>query len=112
MRAELQLRGWRRHGGWRAASDAGWEVDRAGGGGWGTPGQGGGGGSEGGHGGHGGPGRGGDSIGVAPLDEDRLTALDVTFTLGPPGKDGIRRDEEGKMISGEDGVAVEVRPVC
>ncbi|WP_437776365.1 hypothetical protein [Sorangium sp. So ce1097] len=94
---------------WRtqAASDAGWEADRAGGcGGWGAPGQGGGGGGEG---GYGGPGRGGDSIGVATLDEDRLTTLDVTFTLGPPGKGGIRWDEQGEMISGEDGVAVEMR---
>jgi hypothetical protein len=34
----------------------------------------------------------------------------VTFTLGPPGKGGIRWDEQGEMISGEDGVAVEMRP--
>ncbi|XXT15558.1 hypothetical protein WME94_35460 [Sorangium sp. So ce429] len=32
----------------------------------------------------------GESFGIAYLDEDRLTALGVTFTLGPPGKSGIR----------------------
>ncbi|WP_437507278.1 hypothetical protein [Sorangium sp. So ce1099] len=63
----------------------------------------------GGEGGYGGPGRGGDSIGIAYLDEDRLTALGVTFTLGPPGKGGISWDDQGKMISGEDGGAVEMR---
>ncbi|XXR87287.1 hypothetical protein WME96_38825 [Sorangium sp. So ce406] len=66
-------------------------------------------GGNGGEGGYGGPGRGGDSIGIAYLDEDRLTVEGVTFTLGPPGKGGISWDEEGKMISGEDGVAVEMR---
>ncbi|MGK3961632.1 hypothetical protein WMF38_52075 [Sorangium sp. So ce118] len=30
-------------------------------------------------------------------------------TLGPPGKGGISWDDQGKMISGEDGVAVETR---
>ncbi|WP_437795405.1 hypothetical protein [Sorangium sp. So ce693] len=61
-------------------------------------------------GGYGGPGRGGDSIGsigIAYLDEGRLTVEGVTFTLGPPGKGGIGRDDQGKMISGEDGIAVE-----
>ncbi|MGK3961630.1 hypothetical protein WMF38_52065 [Sorangium sp. So ce118] len=33
----------------------------------------------------------------------------VTFTPGPPGKGGISWDEQGEMISGEDGVAVEMR---
>ncbi|MGK3979701.1 hypothetical protein WMF38_49285 [Sorangium sp. So ce118] len=66
-------------------------------------------GGDGAEGGYGGPGRGGDSIGIAYLDEDRLTALGVTFTLGPPGKGGISWDDQGKMISGEDGVAVETR---
>ncbi|MGK4004906.1 hypothetical protein WMF31_19905 [Sorangium sp. So ce1036] len=33
----------------------------------------------------------------------------VTFTLGPPGKGGIRWDDQGKMSSAEDGVAVETR---
>ncbi|XXU43112.1 hypothetical protein WME75_29615 [Sorangium sp. So ce1014] len=61
----------------------------------------------GGEGGYGGPGRGGDSIGIATLDEDRLTVEGVTFTLGPPGKGGISWDDQGKMISGEDGGAVE-----
>ncbi|KYG02008.1 hypothetical protein BE21_55455 [Sorangium cellulosum] len=64
-------------------------------------------GGDGGEGGYGGPGRGGDSIGIACLDEDRLTTLGVAFTLGPPGKGAISWDQEGKMISGEDGVAVE-----
>ena len=54
-----------------------------------------------------GRGRADDSIGIATLDEDRLTALGVTFTLGPPGKGGISWDDQGKMISGEDGVAAE-----
>ncbi|KYF94208.1 hypothetical protein BE18_07230 [Sorangium cellulosum] len=61
------------------------------------------------HCGYGGPGREGDSIGIAYLDEDRLTALGVTFTLGPPGKGGISWDEQGETITGEDGVAVEMR---
>ncbi|WP_437644956.1 hypothetical protein [Sorangium sp. So ce362] len=98
-------------------SEAGWEANWAGDGGWGIPGQGGGGGgrrgglgacgaaSKGGAGGK--SGRGGDSIGIATLDEDRLTFEGVTCTLGPPGKGGIRRDEQGKRISGEDGIAVE-----
>ncbi|WP_437561288.1 hypothetical protein [Sorangium sp. So ce542] len=66
-------------------------------------------GGDGGEGGYGDPGRGGDSIGIAYLDEDRLTALGVTFTLGPPGKGGISWDEQGEMFSGEDGIAVEMR---
>ncbi|WP_437579657.1 hypothetical protein [Sorangium sp. So ce887] len=31
----------------------------------------------------------------------------VTFELGPPGKGGISWDQEGNMITGDDGVAVE-----
>ncbi|WP_044966803.1 hypothetical protein [Sorangium cellulosum] len=61
----------------------------------------------GGDGGYGGPGRGGDSIDIATLDEDRLTVEGVTFTQGPPGKGGIRWDDQGEMMLGEDGVAVE-----
>ncbi|XXX80274.1 hypothetical protein WMF30_16025 [Sorangium sp. So ce134] len=64
-------------------------------------------GGDGGPGGYGGPGRGGDSIGVAYLDEDQLTLEGVTFELGPPGKGGISWDRNGNMITGEDGVAVE-----
>ncbi|XXX79035.1 hypothetical protein WMF30_09690 [Sorangium sp. So ce134] len=41
------------------------------------------------------------------LDEDRLTALGVTFSLGPPGKGGIRRDDQGTVITGEGDVVVE-----
>ncbi|WP_049949385.1 hypothetical protein [Sorangium cellulosum] len=66
-------------------------------------------GGDGGEGGYGGPGRGGDSIGIAYLDEERLTVEGVTFTLGPPGKGGISWDKQGERISGEDGVAVEMR---
>ncbi|XXY13580.1 hypothetical protein WME88_35540 [Sorangium sp. So ce216] len=46
---------------------------------------------------------------IAYLDEERLTVLGVTFTLGPPGPGGISWDQEGKMSAGEDGVAVETR---
>ncbi|WP_437731255.1 hypothetical protein [Sorangium sp. So ce1335] len=73
----------------------------------GTYGCNGGNGGDGGRGGHGGPGRGGDTIGIAYLDEDQLTVEGVTFMLGPPGKGGTSWDEEGNMVSGEDGVAVE-----
>ncbi|XXY35452.1 hypothetical protein WMF04_32695 [Sorangium sp. So ce260] len=59
-------------------------------------------GGDGGEGGYGGPGRGGDSIGIAYLDEDRLTVEGVTFKLRPPGKGGISWDDQGKIISGED----------
>ncbi|WP_437478487.1 hypothetical protein [Sorangium sp. So ce1014] len=38
-------------------------------------------------GGYGGPGRGGDSIGIAYLDEDQLTLAGVTYELGPPGRE-------------------------
>ncbi|WP_437999876.1 hypothetical protein WMF26_08265 [Sorangium sp. So ce185] len=64
-------------------------------------------GGRGGDGGYGGPGRGGDSIGVAYLDEDQLTLEGVTYELGPPGKGGTSWDWAGNAIKGEDGAAVE-----
>ncbi|WP_437923836.1 hypothetical protein WMF37_33090 [Sorangium sp. So ce291] len=64
-------------------------------------------GGRGGDGGYGGPGRGGDSIGIAYLDEDRLTLEGVTYELGPPGEGGVSWDWSGAEITGEDGVAVE-----
>ncbi|WP_437913223.1 hypothetical protein WME73_41750 [Sorangium sp. So ce302] len=36
-------------------------------------------------------------------------ALGVTSTLRPPGKGGIRWDDQGTVITAEDGVAVETR---
>ncbi|WP_437578348.1 hypothetical protein [Sorangium sp. So ce887] len=68
---------------------------------------GGGSGGRGGDGGYGGPGRGGDSIGVAYLDEDQLTLEGVTYELGPPGKGGSSWDWYGDMVTGPDGIAVE-----
>ncbi|KYF94673.1 hypothetical protein BE18_07305 [Sorangium cellulosum] len=67
---------------------------------------GGGSGGRGGDGGYGGPGRGGDSIGIAYLDEDQLTLEGVTYELGPPGKGGVSWDWSGVEIRGEDGIAV------
>ncbi|WP_437755884.1 hypothetical protein [Sorangium sp. So ce1389] len=64
-------------------------------------------GGRGGDGGYGGPGRGGDSIGIAYLDEDQLTLEDVTFELGPPGEGGVSWDVNGDEIRAEDGNAVE-----
>ncbi|XXX77404.1 hypothetical protein WMF30_01345 [Sorangium sp. So ce134] len=64
-------------------------------------------GGRGGDGGYGGPGRGGDSIGIAYLDEDRLTLEGVTYELGLPGKGGISWDSSGDMVTGEDGNAFE-----
>ena len=64
-------------------------------------------GGRGGEGGYGGPGRGGDSIGIAYLDEDQLTLEGVTFDLGRPGEGGTSWDWHGGEIRGEDGVAVE-----
>ncbi|HTN90486.1 MAG TPA: hypothetical protein VL242_42730 [Sorangium sp.] len=61
----------------------------------------------GGDGGYGGPGRGGDSIGIAYLDEDQLTLEGVTYELGPPGKGGVSWDWSGDEITGEDGIQVE-----
>ncbi|XXZ08548.1 hypothetical protein WME73_05410 [Sorangium sp. So ce302] len=63
-------------------------------------------GGRGGDGGYGGPGRGGDSIGIAYLDEDQLTLEGVRYELGPPGKGGVSWDWSGNEIRGEDGVAV------
>nr|WP_044989167.1 hypothetical protein [Sorangium cellulosum] len=68
---------------------------------------GGGNGGRGGDGGYGGPGRGGDSIGIAYLDEDQLTLEGVTYELGPPGKGGTSWDWSGEETHGEDGIAVE-----
>ncbi len=61
----------------------------------------------GGDGGYGGPGRGGDSIGIAYLDEDQLTLEGVTFELGVPGPGGTSWASDGTMMTGEAGVAVE-----
>ncbi|WP_437524508.1 hypothetical protein WME79_36165 [Sorangium sp. So ce726] len=66
-------------------------------------------GGRGGDGGYGGPGRGGDSIGIAYLDEDQLTLEGVTYTLGPPGKGGVSWDWSGDEITGEDGIQVETQ---
>jgi hypothetical protein len=62
-------------------------------------------GGQGGPGGYGGPGRGGDSIGIAYLDEDQLTLQGVTFEIGPPGKGGTTWDWSGEEIVAEDGEA-------
>ncbi|WP_373372319.1 hypothetical protein [Sorangium atrum] len=64
-------------------------------------------GGRGGDGGYGGPGRGGDSIGIAYLDEDQLTIEGVTYKLGLPGKGGVSWDWSGEEIRGEDGTRVE-----
>ncbi|WP_437297001.1 hypothetical protein [Sorangium sp. So ce426] len=64
-------------------------------------------GGRGGDGGYGGPGRGGDSIGIAYLDEDQLTLEGVTYELGPPGKGGVSWDWSGEEVRGEDGTRVE-----
>jgi hypothetical protein len=66
-------------------------------------------GGRGGDGGYGGPGRGGDSVGIAYLDEDQLTLEGVTYKLGPPGKGGVSWDWSGDEISGEDGIQVETQ---
>ncbi|WP_438034394.1 hypothetical protein [Sorangium sp. So ce204] len=63
----------------------------------------------GGDGGYGGPGRGGDSIGIATLDEDQLTLERVTYDLGPPGKGGVSWDWSGEEIHGENGIQVETQ---
>ncbi|WP_434041351.1 MULTISPECIES: hypothetical protein [Sorangium] len=60
-------------------------------------------GGEGGPGGYGGPGRGGDSIGVAYLDEDQLTLEGVTFELGPPGPGGTSWNHDGTTTMGQSG---------
>ncbi|WP_437516386.1 hypothetical protein [Sorangium sp. So ce1099] len=61
----------------------------------------------GGSGGYGGPGRGGDSIGVAYLDEDQLTLEGVTIETGLPGKGGTSWGHDGSMTVGEGGEAHE-----
>ncbi|AUX35798.1 MULTISPECIES: hypothetical protein [Sorangium] len=63
-------------------------------------------GGRGGDGGYGGPGRGGDSIGIAYLDEDQLTLEGITYELGPPGNGGISWNHDGTMVKAEDGNAV------
>ncbi|XYI00386.1 hypothetical protein ACMHYB_11780 [Sorangium sp. So ce1128] len=60
-------------------------------------------GGDGGDGGYGGPGRGGDSIGIAYLDEDRLTLEGLTVELGPPGKGGISWNADGTLVRGPSG---------
>jgi hypothetical protein len=54
-------------------------------------------------GGWGGGGRGGDSIGIAYLDEDQLFLENVVFTLGKAGKGGF----SGDLKSGADGAVYE-----
>ncbi|WP_437623836.1 hypothetical protein [Sorangium sp. So ce1151] len=68
---------------------------------------GGGNGGYGGEGGYGGPGRGGDSIGIAYLDEDQLTLEGVTYELGRPGKGGISWNHDGSITTGEDGTVID-----
>ncbi|XXT24739.1 hypothetical protein WME94_24720 [Sorangium sp. So ce429] len=64
-------------------------------------------GGPGGAGGYGGPGRGGDSIGIAYLDEDQLTLEGVTYDLGPPGKGGTSWDWSGETVTAQDGSKLE-----
>ncbi|CAN99444.1 hypothetical protein predicted by Glimmer/Critica [Sorangium cellulosum So ce56] len=64
-------------------------------------------GGQGGPGGYGGPGRGGDSIGIAYLDEDQLTLEGVTIETGQPGKGGTSWNHDGSMTVGESGEAHE-----
>ncbi|WP_437765362.1 hypothetical protein WMF27_30365 [Sorangium sp. So ce281] len=94
----------------------GGEPERGGKGGWGMPGGAvgdgtwsckGGSGGLGGDGGYGGPGRGGDSIGIAYLDEDQLTLEGVTFDLGVPGVGGTSWNHDGSTTMGPSGEAHE-----
>ncbi|MGK3983031.1 hypothetical protein WME99_08325 [Sorangium sp. So ce136] len=64
-------------------------------------------GGQGGPGGYGGPGRGGDSIGVAYLDEDQLTLEGVTIETGLPGEGGTSWNHDGSTTVGESGNAIE-----
>ncbi|AUX39935.1 hypothetical protein SOCE26_013300 [Sorangium cellulosum] len=64
-------------------------------------------GGDGGPGGYGGPGRGGDSIGIAYLDEDQLTLEGVSIELGPPGPGGTSWNHDGSTTVGESGEAHE-----
>ncbi|WP_437277211.1 hypothetical protein WME90_39155 [Sorangium sp. So ce375] len=41
------------------------------------------------------------------IARERLVTATSTYTLRPPGKGGISWDDQGKMISGEDGVSVD-----
>ncbi|MGK3960064.1 hypothetical protein WMF38_44320 [Sorangium sp. So ce118] len=61
----------------------------------------------GGPGGYGGPGRGGDSIGIAYLDEDQLTLEGVIFDIGPPGTGGTSWNHDGTTTVGPSGDAHE-----
>ncbi|WP_437731764.1 hypothetical protein [Sorangium sp. So ce1335] len=60
-------------------------------------------GGQGGPGGYGGPGRGGDSIGIAYLDEDQLRLERVSFEIGPPGSGGMSWDHDGSTTMGPSG---------
>ncbi|WP_438032948.1 hypothetical protein [Sorangium sp. So ce204] len=62
-------------------------------------------GGNGGLGGYGGPGRGGDSIGIAYLDEDQLTLEGVTIETGQPGVGGTSWNHDGSTTVGESGEA-------
>ncbi|XXS89013.1 hypothetical protein WMF17_38920 [Sorangium sp. So ce362] len=62
-------------------------------------------GGQGGPGGYGGPGRGGDSIGIAYLDEDKLTLEGVTIETGQPGKGGTSWNHDGTTTMGPSGEA-------
>ncbi|WP_437875263.1 hypothetical protein [Sorangium sp. So ce513] len=53
------------------------------------------------------PGRGGDSIGIAYLDDGQLAPEGVTYELRPPGKGGVSWDWSRNVIAGEDGTAGE-----
>ncbi|WP_437867083.1 hypothetical protein [Sorangium sp. So ce363] len=62
-------------------------------------------GGDGGPGGYGGPGRGGDSIGVAYLDEDQLTLENVIIETGPPGPGGTSWNYDATTTTGQSGEA-------
>ncbi|WP_436613928.1 hypothetical protein [Sorangium sp. So ce1024] len=64
-------------------------------------------GGQGGPGGYGGPGRGGDSIGIAYIDDDQLTLEGVTIETGQPGKGGTSWNHDGTTTTGESGQAHE-----
>ncbi|MGK3963780.1 hypothetical protein WMF38_06335 [Sorangium sp. So ce118] len=66
-------------------------------------------GGQGGPGGYGGPGRGGDSIGIAYLDEDQLTLERVLFDIGPPGPGGMSWNHDGTTTMGPSGESHETR---
>ncbi|XXT17255.1 hypothetical protein WME94_44220 [Sorangium sp. So ce429] len=62
-------------------------------------------GGQGGPGGYGDPGRGGDSIGVAYLDEDQLTLEGVAIETGQPGMGGTSWNYDGTTTMGPSGEA-------